>query len=109
MSDFGAIITFKKSGSSLSDSDRDSILKNFNKIVEDGEYSSHIKSRSSYKFNKLDGVDCIKLTEYYEDEDADEIREFAEEEDIYEANEIIDSLKAVTDSSIEMEARFLDW
>lgn len=109
MSDFGVIITFKKSGSSLSDTDRKSILTNFNKIVDDGEYSSHIKSRSSFKFYKLDGVDCIKLTEYYEDEDADEIREFAEEMDMEEASEIIDSLKAVTDSSIEVEARFLDW
>lgn len=49
------------------------------------------------------------VTEYYEDEDADEIREFAEEEDIQDCERIIEKLKPILETDFEMVAKFEDW
>jgi hypothetical protein len=50
---------------------------------------------------------AIILTEYYMDDDYDEIRDFAEEEDLEDAEIFIKKMKLPR--GIDVEAQFLDW
>jgi hypothetical protein len=110
MSDFGALIIFRKASGTLSAEDKTLILDKLNEAVKNGEHSSHIKGA---KYSKLidwdENLHAVMLTEYFDDEDADEVREFAEEEDIDEANEIIAVLETSLGTDFKMEAVFTDW
>lgn len=93
MSDFGAVLIFSKKGGKQGSDDKSLILQEVNKTIENGDYSSHIKGKI-YKelYDWEDNSFCLKFTEYYDDDDREEIWEFAEEEDLEEAQELIDTI-----------------
>jgi hypothetical protein len=110
MSDFGAIIIFRKKVGSFSSDDKKKIEKELKKVITEKEFPSNITEGN---FAELRGWDddayCSMITEYYDDEDAEEIREFAEEEDIPDCELIIKKLTPTLESDFEMEAKFEDW
>lgn len=110
MSDFGAIIIFKKKSGLFTSDDRKKVEKELKKVITDKEFPSNITEGN---FAKLRGWDednyCSIVTEYYEDEDADEIREFAEEEDVQDCERIIEKLRPILETDFEMVAKFEDW
>lgn len=110
MSDFGALILFGTGSASLGQDKREAILAAVNEAVQNGEFSSHIKEK---RYTELceweDDTLCLKLTEYYDDDDRDEIWDFAEEEDTVEAEELIKSIKPILDPNREISVIFTDW
>ena len=110
MSDFGAIITFQKKNGSFSDDDKELIIKELKNIINHGNFPSNIKNGDYVILKKwYNQTYCSMITEYYDDEDSEEIRGFAEIEDIEEANQIITELKKVIGINFDMEVRFEDW
>jgi len=110
MSDFGAIIIFRKKTGSFSSDDKKKIEKELKKVITDKEFPSNITEGN---FSELRGwdEDCYSsmITEYYDDEDTEEIREFAEEDDMQDCERIIEKLKLTLETDFEMEAKFEDW
>ena len=110
MSDFGAIIVFTKKTGSFSTDDKKIIEKELKKIVTDKEFPSNItKGNFSELVSWGNNSYCSMITEYYEDEDAEEIRSFAEEDDIPDCERIIELLKSKLEDDFKMEAKFEDW
>lgn len=110
MSDFGAIITFQKKSGSVSDDDKELIIKALKKVIKDGRYPSHIKDGDFEKLKKWEEETyCSMITEYFIDESAEEIREIAEVEDLDEAEDIINKLQLKLGVEFTMEAKFEDW
>ena len=111
MSDFGSLITLGKgSTKSLDQGQKANFLGALNEAISEGEYSILIKERQYEEFVEWeDDTLSIMLTEYYDDEDRDDIWEFAEEEDIAQAEEIIEAVNAKLDEPIDMKAIFTEW
>lgn len=110
MSDFGAILIIEKNTGSLSSEDKAEITAAISEIITAGDYSEVIIEgdyKTIYGWNE-DGH-CIKLTEYYDDEDADEVRESAKEEDMEEAQEIAEKLIEKLGNDYTIVAAFEDW
>jgi|SRR5690606_7594409 len=110
MSDFGAIIVFTKKSGTFTDYDKELIETKLKEIVTNTEFPSNITEGN---FARLRGWEddsyCSMITEYYEDEDSEEIREFAEEDDLQDCERIIEKLKPIFEEDFEMEAKFEDW
>lgn len=110
MSDFGALITFGEGSASLGPEKRAAILAAVNEAVQKGEYSSHIKEKRYTELHEWeDETLCLKFTEYYNDDDRDEIWEFAEEEDVEEAEELIEQITPKLDPDLDIAVIFTDW
>ncbi len=110
MSDFGALITFKKLSGTITESDKELILEKLNLAIEDGEYDvPHDGKKYDTVLEWEDDKYCVQLTAYEDGDDADEIRETAEEDDVAEAEEIIASLLPELGGEYEMEAIFTEW
>ena len=110
MSDFGAILIFKKNTGTFSSTDKTRILTELRLIIKNGGYSSVIKDGDFKTLYEWEGTAlCSKLSEYYDDEGADDVREFAEEEDMEEAKSIIAKLKQKLGSEFIITASFEDW
>jgi len=109
MSDFGAIIIFsKKDGTSISDEEKEVIQAELKRVIKSGNYSSIIEEGNYLELKNWD-VDklCSMITEYYIDENFDEIFEFAKEEDLVDAEDIVSKLNL--ESSIEISFSFEEW
>ncbi len=110
MSDFGAIITFKKKTGTFSSDDKTKIEKELKKVITEKEFPSNI-TKGNFEDLRIWDEDryCSMITEYYLDENAEEIREFAEEDDIQECEKIIEKLKTNLETFFEMKASIEDW
>lgn len=78
MSDFGAIIKFKMNGEDISEENIESIKSALKTVINTEEYPSNITEGNfeniiSWEENTYASL----ITEYYDGEDADEIRSFA--------------------------------
>ncbi len=110
MSDYGCIITFKKRSGNLSNSNKQAITNKLNELIPDSDYSYMIQEGDYETFYDWgEGIECIRLTEYYFDDDEDEIAEFAEEEDLPDAEDIVEKLNQVFMNDIEIKALFTSW
>lgn len=111
MSDFGCILTFKKGSGSISESDKQAIIEDLDKIIPNSDYSMMIQDGDYKEFYEWDeGVLCVRLTEYYHGEDMDEdMIEFAKEEDLPDAVDIAEKLRLKLGNSFQVEALFADW
>lgn len=110
MSDFGCLLVFKKQSGSLSQTDKELIINELSQEISEGSYSFMIEE-GDYKtiYEWEDNSFCIRLTEYYSDEDEEEIWEFAQEEDLSDAKEIAEKLQLKFENSIDFTAIFTDW
>lgn len=111
MSDFGAILIIRKTSGSFTGGDKSTISSMLDAIISRSNYSEIIKTGA---FKSLIGWDddtalCSMLTEYYDDEDSEDVREFAEEEDMDEAAEIAEKLQARLGNGFTVTAAFQDW
>lgn len=110
MSDFGAIIKFKKNGEDISEENIESIKSALKTVINTEEYPSNITEGN---FENIIGWDentyASLITEYYDGEDAQEIREFAEDDDIQDCNRIVSSLTNILGSDYEISTSFEDW
>lgn len=108
MSDFGAIIIFSKSNSSISDEEKEIIQTELKRVIKSGDYSSIIEEGNYLELKNWDEDKlCSMITEYYIDENFDEIFEFAKEEDTEDLEDIISKLNL--DTSIEISSSFEEW
>ena len=108
MSDFGAILIFSKSNSSISDEEKEIIQTELKRVIKSGDYSSIIEEGNYLELKKWDEDKlCSMVTEYYIDENFDEIFQFTEEEDIEDLEDIISKLNL--DASINISASFEEW
>jgi len=108
MSDFGAIIIFSKSNSSISDEEKEIIQTELKRVIKSGDYSSIIEEGNYLELKNWDEDKlCSMITEYYIDENFDEIFEFAKEEDTEDLEDIISKLNL--DASINISASFEEW
>ena len=109
MSDFGAIIIFSKNdGSSFTDDDKQAIKKELERVIKSGDYSSIIEEGNYLELKNWDEDKlCSMITEYYMDENFDEIFEFAKEEDTEDLEDIISKLNL--DPSIDVSSSFEVW
>lgn len=110
MSDFGAIIKFKKNDEEISEENIDSIKSALKTVINSEEYPSNIYEGSFANVIAWEENTYASLiTEYYDGEDADEIRSFAEEEDLQDCNRIVSSLVSILGNDYEISASFEDW
>lgn len=110
MSDFGALIIFKKKNGNFSEDDKELIVKELKKVIKDGKYPSNIKDGDFDELKKWESdAYCSMITEYFIDESSEEIREFAKEEDLEEAKNIITKLQPKLIEHFIMEAKFEEW
>jgi hypothetical protein len=110
MSDFGALILFGEGSKNLNASERKYILTAINEAVKEGDYSSHIQEKVYAElWEWKDDFLCLKFTEYYNDDDREEVWKFAEEEDIDEAEEFIAAIEPKLNLNLEISAIFTDW
>lgn len=110
MSDFGAIIKFKKNGEDISEENIESIKSTLKTVINTEEYPSNITEGNfeniiSWEENTYASL----ITEYYDGEDADEIRSFAEEEDLQDCDRIVSALASILGNDYEISASFEDW
>lgn len=111
MSDFGSVLIIKKNNGSFSKDDKINVIKELNKLVTDSDYSFMIQEGNHSTFYEMEeGIECIRLSEYYADEDmTEEIIDFAKEEDLTDAQDIAQKLQTKLGSSFTIIAEFIDW
>jgi hypothetical protein len=111
MSDFGSILIIKKSNGSLSNDDKQKITKELGKLVKDSEYSFMIQEGNHTSFYEMEeGIECIRLSEYYADEEmTEEMIDFAREEDLFDAQDIAQKLQTKLGSTFTIMGDFIDW
>ena len=98
-----------KASHPVSETDRKTILSSIRNIIDSGDYSEVIKKNNSGQLLELedDKLGYI-LSEYYNDEDAEDFRDMAEEDDTEEGEDIASKLKTFI-SDIQVEVIFEDW
>jgi len=110
MSDFGVIIKFSKNSGNLTSDAISEIEVALEKVVTDEEFPSNITESNFATLKKWDEGEYVSfISEYYYDEDYEELKEFVEKEDLAQANKIIEKLKNELSSDIEMSAHFEEW
>ncbi|MFT3794150.1 hypothetical protein [Flavobacterium sp.] len=110
MSDFGSMITFAKKEGELTDDDKEQIVGALEQAIVPSEFPSNITGGNFRKLRSLgDNVYCVLITEYYDDEDVDEMRDDIEADDLQECERIIKKLELSLGFVFEMEAKFEDW
>ncbi|MAN26757.1 MULTISPECIES: hypothetical protein [Mesonia] len=111
MSDFGAMIIFRKANSeSFTDDDKNTIKSALKKVINKGNYSNLIKEGNYLNLKGWDNDKlCSLLTEYYIDENYDETVEFAKEEDLEDAKNISRQLQKELGDVYEVIASFEEW
>lgn len=80
------------------------------KVVTDEEFPSNITEGNFKTIKQWDeGQFASFISEYYYDENEEELRLFAEQEDLEQAKKIIEKLKNELSSEFEMTAHLEDW
>lgn len=110
MSDFGAVLIIKKVAGDMRPGDKNLIASHLVSIIETGHYSGSIKDGPYKNLNEWNEANelCSMLTENY-DNDGEESREFAEEEDMDDADEIAQKLRARLGPAFSVTASIEDW
>lgn len=110
MSDFGVIIKFSKSQGGLNQSDIDSIEFELKEVVTtSNSYPSNIVRGNYLPLRKWDEDSFVSvISEYYLDENEQELKQWAVEEELEWAKEIIEKLKLVL-TNINMSGSFEEW
>jgi len=110
MSDFGAIIIIKKVSGEMRPGDKNLIASHLVSIIDGGDYPKEIKTGNYKSLIEWgdEGALCSMLSEYYDD-DEDDIREFAEEEDMDEAEDIAEKLRGRLGPGFSITVAFEDW
>jgi hypothetical protein len=110
MSDFGVIIKFSKPSSGLTSKEIEKIEEALKKVVTEEKFPSNITEGDFDTLKEWDEDEYVSfISEYYIDEDEEELKAFAEEEDLPEATKIIELLKSELPSEIEMSAHLEEW
>lgn len=110
MSDFGVIIKFIKKGGNLTIDEIANIEEVLKRVVTTAEFPSNITESNFATIKQWDEGEYVSfISEYYIDEDEEELRTFAEEEDLEQAKVIIEKLKNELSSDIEMTALLEEW
>jgi hypothetical protein len=111
MSDFGAILILKKASGNFTAQDKELIVEKLSSIIEAGDYLDIIK-KGNYK-SLIDWEDdtalCSMLTEYFDDENSEEVRAFAKEDDIEDVEDIAQKLQSKLGNSFTVVSAFEDW
>ncbi|MCB9261954.1 MAG: hypothetical protein H6607_06230 [Flavobacteriales bacterium] len=109
MSDFGCVLLFTKSDGELNSQDKQKVIEKLDEIIPDSDYSFMIQDGDYRTFSDWgDGIQCIRLTEHYDDED-EELAEFAEEDELPDAEEIAQILQDLLGDGYEVKAEFTGW
>lgn len=110
MSDFGAIIIFRKKDGNFDSDDKNKIVNELKKVITEKEFTSNIVGGN---FSELkiwqENACCSMITEYYDDENANQIWDFAKENDIEDCKRIIKLLKSNLPDDFSIEAKFEEW
>jgi len=107
MSDFGSVVIFRKNEGDFSPEDISVIEQELKNVVIEEKYPSNITAGGFQTLKEWgEGVYCSMITEYYDDDD---LRKFAEEDDLPECERIIEDLQAILGGEFSMEASFEDW
>ncbi len=109
MSDFGGILIFsKKDGSVFTPEEKQTIVNELERVIEHGNYPDIIRE-GNYRQLVDWGENTLAsmITEYYLDEETEDLYDFAEEEDIELLEEMIEQLELP--SQIEVKAAFEEW
>ena len=110
MSDFGSIILFNKKAGEFNTSDQNKIKESLKKVIKENVFPLNITKGNFAELRKWDNDGyCSIITEYYDDEDSEEIWEFAKDDDVAECERIIELLKPDLLTDFDMEAKFEDW
>lgn len=108
MSDFGIVLIIKKNTGPFTEGEKANISRLLTDIAASGDHED-----ISENFSKLEERDgnslYTRFTEYYHDDAADEIREFAEEDDLPEAEEIAEQLQEKLGNGFSVSASMEDW
>lgn len=108
MSDFGVIIKFKRSSGSLQSSDLEAIKSALGEIITEQEYPDNIVESNFLDLREWDEGEYVSIiSEYYLDEE--EMRAFAEDEDLEQAKDIVLKLKTKLGSNFEISSHLEDW
>ena len=84
------------------------IQEELKRVIKSNDYSSIIEEGNYLELKNWDEDKlCSIITEYYIDENFDEIFEFAKEEDTEDLKDIISKLNL--DTSIEISSSFEEW
>lgn len=110
MSDFGVIIKFTKNSGELQASDLENIISALEEIVgKSNDFPSNIVEGNYLTLKKWEGNTYVSvITEYYLDENEQELREWASEEDIAQALDITQKLSLIF-NDIQMSVHLEDW
>lgn len=110
MSDFGVLIKFKKNSGSFNKEDLAKIVSGLEQVVNPKDFPSNITNGNFLKLKEWDKGEYVSLiTEYYLDQNEEELMDFAEEEDLEQAKDIIEKLKIILNDSIDMSAHLEEW
>ena len=109
MSDFGGILIFsKKDGSVFTPEEKQIIINELERVIVNGDYPDHIREGN---FRRLidwgENTLASMITEYYMDDETEDLYDFAEEEDMDMLEEMIEQLELP--SQIEVKAAFEEW
>lgn len=110
MSDFGTIITAKKlATTSISSGELDQLSEKLKSLIQQKGFKDITGESWDYEFELAESDAIVRLSQYYYgDEDADEEREFVEEEELADAQELVEALKSEF-SGFDFSARVIEW
>lgn len=83
MSDFGTVIFFTKKDGNINDNDLELLSSSIKNQIDLNDFPSNIKEGNINELKKWDdNILCSMITEYFFDENENEIRAIIEEEDL---------------------------
>lgn len=110
MSDFGIVLIIKKNNGLFNAVDKQNISRLLTEIIRAGDYGDTITNENFQELEERDEHDLYaRLSEYYDGDDADEVREFAEEDDLPDAEEIAEQLQEKLGNEFSVSASIEDW
>ena len=110
MSDFGTIITAKKlTTTSISSGELDQLTEKLKSVIQQKGFKDITGESWDHEFESAESNAIVRLSQYhYGDEDADEEREFVEEEELADAQELVEALRSEF-SGFDFSAEVIEW
>ncbi len=110
MSDFGTIITAKKqSAASISSGELGQLSDKLKFLIQQKGFEDITGEKWNHEFETAESDAIVRLSQYhYGDEDGDEEREFVREEELGDAQELVEALRSEF-SDFDFRAEVIEW